>query len=379
MPLDPNIILQAKPIQLDNPLDVAQKAMTMKSLALQNQNMQREQDNQQDLRNAYTQAVTVAPDGTRSIDRQKLLNSIQNPMTAVSEGQKLSAQDAATNDQKLKVMNDHIQARKTLINTVPTSDQAPPQVQQAAWTDMINQLHTAGLPTDMYPAQYPGDQSRNMMASTLMSAEEKLAQQNKQVDQQTAKRKNDIEAYSAGMPGSSGPSPKGAIAPDTDPATLINRMVNPKQREKVGEEIKNTQDIVALKPQILDAFDRGSSRNPVIAAQGQKEFEGLINTTVKEQEGTARQAAFDSIHQNMSPQGLTALPGADAARRRTVLEYLASKASAPMSKANGIDLSKFKSTNFHTGTVNMKDPSGNIRAVPEDQVDAAKAAGGTPI
>lgn len=129
-----------------------------------------------------------------------------------------------------------------------------------------------------------------------------------------------------------------------DPASYVPYVVPEQQQKAVFEEIKNAQDVKHLTPEILKAFDTASSRNPVIAAQGQKAFEGLINTTVKEQEGTARQAAFDSIHRSMTPSGITAMPGENASKRDTVMKYLGSKASAPVAKGFGIDLSKFEST-----------------------------------
>lgn len=136
----------------------------------------------------------------------------------------------------------------------------------------------------------------------------------------------------------SGPQMRGE-----DPSLYVKHMVPEHHQNKVFEEIKAAQDIKALAPKILAAFDKGSSKNPNEAIQGAREFEGLINTTVTEQEGTARQAAFDSIHKNMNPSWLTT-PGANAAKRRTVQEYLAAKAAAPVAKGHGIDLGKFKST-----------------------------------
>lgn len=129
-----------------------------------------------------------------------------------------------------------------------------------------------------------------------------------------------------------------------DPASYVPYVVPEQRQKEVFDEIKNAQDIKALSPKIMAASQMASSKNPVVAAQGQREFEGLMNTTVKEQEGTARQAAFDSIHKNMTPNGITALPGENEAKTRTTLEYLASKASAPTAKGFGIDLGKFEST-----------------------------------
>ncbi len=145
----------------------------------------------------------------------------------------------------------------------------------------------------------------------------------------------------------------GGVNPNMDPSQLVRYMVPETHQQKALEEIKNAQDIKALTPKIMDAFNRGASRNPNEAAQGQREFEGLINTTVKEQEGSARQAAFESIHRTMTPSGLFAGYGENEAKARTVREYLASKASAPISKGFGIDLNKFHSTNL----VEQADPN----------------------
>lgn len=130
----------------------------------------------------------------------------------------------------------------------------------------------------------------------------------------------------------------------SDPSQLVPLLVPEARQKDVFEEIKNAQDTRRITPQIIDAFKRGSSRNPNEAAQGQREFEGLINTTVKEQEGTARQAAFDSIHKNMTPSGISAFPGENKAKLRTVMEYLGSKSSAPQAKGFNIDLDKFQTT-----------------------------------
>lgn len=129
-----------------------------------------------------------------------------------------------------------------------------------------------------------------------------------------------------------------------DPALLVRYLVPPEHQKEVFDSVDKGRNARSLAPKIMAAFDKGSSRNPVTAAQGRREFEGLINTTVTDLTGTARQAEFDSIHNNMSPSGFTALPGENESKRRTILEYLGSKAAASAAKGYGIDLDKFQST-----------------------------------
>lgn len=134
-----------------------------------------------------------------------------------------------------------------------------------------------------------------------------------------------------------------------DPATRVGQLqrfglVTPEQATASLKEIKQAQDVTALTPKLDDAFQRASSRNPVTSAQGQHELEGILNTTITETEGTARQAAFNSVHNNMVPSGPTAFPGENDNKLKTMHEYLASKAAAPFSKSIGVDLSQFPTT-----------------------------------
>lgn len=350
MALDPNIILGGKPVQLDNPVDLYTKALNMKQLAQKSQVQDQEIAANAAVKNAYNQNTTIGPDGAPVLDQNGTMADLANKgygKQALDLKQQYAATNLAVQEQKMKTVNDQVQLGKTLFNQVRVGPNVPQETTQSDWSNMLAQREKLGLANDHFTPQFPGQEGYDALQKQGQTMEEKLAQKNKEIDQASAKRKNDIEAYSAGMPGSQGAGPKNASDPNTDPSTLINYMVQPKQREKVSEEIKNAQDIVALKPQILAAYDRGTSKNPVEAAQGQKQFEALINTTVKEQEGTARQAAFDSIHKNMSPKGITGLPGEADSRRESVIGYLGSKASAPVAKANGIDLSKFHTTNFN--------------------------------
>jgi hypothetical protein len=136
---------------------------------------------------------------------------------------------------------------------------------------------------------------------------------------------------------------------DQDPASLVTTLVqDPASQAKVTEEIKDAQNITAIAPKIQDAFKAASQFDktklvPGIESAGQKAFQALINTTVKETEGTARQAAFDSIKKNMMPQ-FGDSSATLASKYDALKTYLHSKASAPNAKAHGIDLQKFRST-----------------------------------
>lgn len=57
MAIDPSIALQVRPIQFDNPLEIAQRGMTLRQLALQNQAGERQMRDQQALSDAYRGAI----------------------------------------------------------------------------------------------------------------------------------------------------------------------------------------------------------------------------------------------------------------------------------------------------------------------------------
>jgi len=178
-------------------------------------------------------------------------------------------------------------------------------------------------------------QAANQFKGPLASAQAQAS--NALIDQQIAQNRMKLSLL------------QGPTSDVSDPAVRVGQLqrvnlITPEQAKGSLEEIKNLQDTRAITPQILAAFQKGTSKNPIAAAQGQREFEGLINTTVKEQEGTARQAAFDNIHKTMTPNGITALPGENAAKLETVLGYLNSKHNAPVSKSIGIDLGKYGTT-----------------------------------
>lgn len=150
-----------------------------------------------------------------------------------------------------------------------------------------------------------------------------------------------------------------------DPSLVINALIpSGPDRDKALEEVKNNQNTVQLAPAINDAFEKAATEarpltggtnsslqsiNPFNETPNQKRFEGLMNTTVKEKEGTARQAAFQSIKNTQRPS--TGDSDYDIATKRALKDsYLRANMAAPVSMSHGIDLSKFPSTSLGQGS-----------------------------
>lgn len=183
MPLDANILLQGQQqVPLQNPLDSMAKMLTMKHLANQNQAQDREFSDQQAMRDAYKNNMTVGADGTPTVNREGFMSQLgqSNPMLAMQKGQEFRAQDLAAQEQKMKTLSDQISTRKQLLSQVPMDNSATPEQKQQAWTQMLTQSDSLGLPpTGALTAQYPGDQQAKGLLNHLMTGEAQLAQQNK--------------------------------------------------------------------------------------------------------------------------------------------------------------------------------------------------------
>lgn len=147
---------------------------------------------------------------------------------------------------------------------------------------------------------------------------------------------------------------------EMDPAKLVPYVVANDRQAKVYDEIKDAQNINSIAKPSLAAFDQaaqevrpasgglGTSLTafvPGMESPGQKAWRGMANTTVKEVEGTARQAAFKSLEDNYKPQ---AWDNDDTikSKRDGWVNYLRSHSSAPTAMGEHLDLTKFKSTRF---------------------------------
>lgn len=106
MPLDPNIILGGRGPQIQNPLDVAEKAMTMRKLAMQNQAMTRENEaaeaaasEQKTITDILKKNTSVGPNGQMSINSGTTLSELTGKVSpkAQMETQKwIQSQDLDT-------------------------------------------------------------------------------------------------------------------------------------------------------------------------------------------------------------------------------------------------------------------------------------------
>lgn len=168
------------------------------------------------------------------------------------------------------------------------------------------------------------------------------------IEQQKAMNRYKMALLTPGT--AAGPGGQGLL--NVDPSVLVNDMIqDPQQKTQAFKEIKAAQDTRRMSESILGSFEQAAKENTVARTGA-----GWIRTpasvyalhqamqpTFGDLEGTVRQAAMDNTFKNITPS-----PGDTdhtlALKRDSLQQYLKSKASAPVAKGSGIDLSRFSST-----------------------------------
>lgn len=95
MAIDPSIPLQARGVQLDNPLDTVSKLMTVKQLAMQNQASERQMADDRAIRDIFSRNVKIGANGKPELDRNTALSELYrvNPAKAIDYQKMFQNQD----------------------------------------------------------------------------------------------------------------------------------------------------------------------------------------------------------------------------------------------------------------------------------------------
>lgn len=389
MPLDPNIILQGQAPQLQNPLDTAVKAMTLKDLSQKSQIQDRAIADDQAVRDAFKNNMTIGPNGQPTLNRQAALSQLAatSPQKAMDYAKAFQGQDLDKLEYEGKVMSKLFAPVRDDV----TYQQAVIKAQQMG-ISTASQLPTVYNPTFVSNLNLHLLDGAEQLKQMNADRESKISQQ--KADAETAGvdiKKADLDLQRKklyGGNGQPGASAKSGQAASMDPALLVPTQVPEHHQAKAFGEIEAAQNTRANASKILTAFDNAANKVhgvdfvPGMANADQKSLHALMGPTFKDVEGTVRQAAMDNMNENTTPQFGDSKATIEK-KRSALIGYLKSKSSAPTALGYGIDLKKFPSTALTDkalgNTVQMLDPKGNIRDVPVDQVDAAKKAGGKEL
>lgn len=187
MGIDPSIILQGQQrVQLQDPMETAQRALTMRGLMQQSQANDRALADQNALREAYNRNMTTAADGTLSLNNKAFLSDLarQNPVLAMDKQKEITANDAAARKQTREGYLADVQMKSQLLAGVPVGPNASDEQKQAGWSAMLQKSAQLGVPTDGLPQQFPGDTYVQLLSRHLQSADKQQDQFNKDREDQ---------------------------------------------------------------------------------------------------------------------------------------------------------------------------------------------------
>ena len=239
---------------------MAKDAMTLKSLMQTNQIRGQEIADDQAMRSAYRNNMKPGPDGLPTLDRSGLLGdlAISNPAAVPGKMLDFQKQDADQAAIQTKVLSDHLQNGKMLINRYDPS--ATPEERQATWSWIKQTGAKLGMPnTDKLPDQDPGPEYVGHMQATMLSAEEKLKQQNEQVSQATERAKANASLAEAGLttlPAVGGASNQGSSgqAAGGNPLGTGGFSPAPKMRQKAMEDYNSAVAGSRMQPDASQAL-----------------------------------------------------------------------------------------------------------------------------
>ncbi len=148
----------------------------------------------------------------------------------------------------------------------------------------------------------------------------------------------------------------GPTQENQDPAQLVNWLVDdPSERKVVSEEIKRAQDTKRISHSILEDFDKAAvdlrpfsgGRLKNIIPGTESAYAGALEqhlmTTLQDLEGSVKESAAESLKHTMMPRTGNSDKEIQI-KRQALVDYLASKQSAPNAKRHGIDLEKYPSS-----------------------------------
>ncbi len=371
-------------------MDAMSKAMAFSSLANRNQlegiqakQAQQSFNDSQAMKNAMNNNTKVDPDtGNVTRDNAGMFKDLAAGGNSHLVPQ-VQSQIASMTDAMLKANMEKTTAAAQMLQGVEAIKD--PVKQQAAYTAMRNSplaqmAGSANWPEQHDPEFVSGLGQQTMTHAQLLESEAKDRDLNIKAKEETNKEKQ-LAMDSFKLYGAAGAPGEQKIDPSSDPAQAVLKKAPVDLRAKALEEIKDNQNIAKIAGPSLEAFDKaaqdtrpmtggidgtsGSAFVPHIPfvgdfeTPGQKAFSGMANTTVKEVEGTARQAAFDSIKDNFRPQFGDS--DANIARKRAGwINYLQSHTASPVNDSFGNHLSQYSSTTIDPKYLTASNPDNKV-------------------
>lgn len=146
---------------------------------------------------------------------------------------------------------------------------------------------------------------------------------------------------------------RGKDASNVDPSRLVALLVPPEHQKQVYTEIGQAQHATRAKNELMSAFDEAAKENTILRTAGGLRTPVSISTLnalslplIHDAEGRVNEFEQKTL-QDLYPKGGD-LKGKIDGKRRALEAFIEQKRAAPTAKGNGIDLTKFNSTNYET-------------------------------
>lgn len=358
MPLDPNIILQGRGLQIDSPIDAASKAMTMGQLIRQGRRQEKEDADAEAIKSAVSKNVIQNPDGSTSLNRKAVLSDLYklNPSKAMEVESTFKTQDREQEKAKFETLAKQTEIAKQLAWSIndPTSYEAARQ-----------KSIELGLPNaDKMPSQYPGDGMIKQMQMATLTAFEQMAQHWKQKDYDQKER--EIAAKKAKEADENLPIDKKKLIEGLS-AKNANKISIANQINAVMENWDSYSDDQKL-----------SQGRQLLKTLNSPEGADAIGAEEAKRLGSKLEFAAGNFT-NSNPTQFGRDLGGFAQQARDTAKNIESAVSANKKEIDSIYGRKSESDKFKGLFVEVRAPDGSIRKIPQDQLQAALAAGGQAV
>lgn len=390
MPLDPNIILQGRQPEIANPMDMMNKALTMRQLGQQTQLQDQQIAENQGIKSAFNQNVTTDANGNPTINKQGVLS------TLMKNGQGKQAVDYQKMfaDQDLDVMKKNTQTSKELAWSV--SDE--PSYQQAK-----AKMAAMGLPNaDKMPSQFDPNFVKNWQVHTLEGEkqidvalkEKEFAQKTQElgikheensikrdqmgIDREDKMAQNLDKHLALGWAGRSGQA--GQVQGKMNNAEYVEGLINQGKSQPGGLDIRQVEEVAQGTARMLGGSAAASARVDALlphsaVSKGMTAIEWLANKP----QGAELQAFTDRMAETVAREKAIAQTQMHQFQVEGLAAHAALKKRNP-ELYNSILQSKGITPDMIDEKGRYKAPSAganDFHSMSEDELDKAyKAAGG---
>lgn len=397
---DPNIFFQQKPF---DPGTALVQGMKLGDMMQESKIKKQAYADDQATRKAFSQNMVTGADGTKTIDAGGVMSDLAdagslNPRTVQTVNQ-VSLQQL---QQRQAMINNQMKAHDTIGQLLGGIDpKASPDVQQSQYSSALDTASKIGIPgVNQMPKQYDAslvDAYRNSSLST----KDQLSKQAKLVDQRIAQQNADAKTLSAQAAKQNAglkidqrnetihgqnlkainndPTVTGLV---TTANNLQNAITNFQKGGATPQEFNELQQAVRSNAGIKGAGGVSERDETYLKSLGlskdkvQQFLTGDPKSVLESDPAFAKQIL-----------GIANLEIANKQKQANqAVDQLAQGHKSFYAKPQNADRARdFNSTvsaaksRISVPAVQMKDPRGNIRMIPANQVDAAKAAGGKEL